>query len=196
MEIEPELIARYGGVRNNYPKGSFVFHQGDMPIYFFLIITGQVKVYFSTKEGNIITQGLFEKGSSFGEPPLLLAKPYPSTAQSTQDALIMKITCERFVVLMDENPEIVKAMLFRFAKRIYSKAEKALLLINRTAEEKIIVYLEKVKLESGHAEDYLIPDTRQDIADATGLRVETVIRILIRMARLNQVKIINHKIYF
>ena len=42
----------------------------------------------------------------------------------------------------------------------------------------------------------IIPYTRQQIADITGLRVETVIRTIKRMKEMEKIKIINHKIYF
>lgn len=41
-----------------------------------------------------------------------------------------------------------------------------------------------------------IPFTRQQIAEFTGLRVETVIRTILRMNKEKKVKLLNHKIYF
>jgi CRP-like cAMP-binding protein len=45
-------------------------------------------------------------------------------------------------------------------------------------------------------EKELIPFTRQEIANFTGLRVETVIRALSKMSKCKKVDIINHKIYY
>ncbi|MBK6785512.1 MAG: helix-turn-helix domain-containing protein [Saprospiraceae bacterium] len=42
----------------------------------------------------------------------------------------------------------------------------------------------------------LIPYTRQQIADFLGLRVETVIRTLIKMEQEKSVEIRKHKLYF
>jgi len=42
----------------------------------------------------------------------------------------------------------------------------------------------------------LVPFTRQEIANFTGLRVETVIRAFSKMKAEKKIDIINHKIYF
>ncbi|WP_369791989.1 helix-turn-helix domain-containing protein [Sediminibacterium sp. C3] len=41
-----------------------------------------------------------------------------------------------------------------------------------------------------------MPFTRQQLADFTGLRVETVIRTLSKLSERNKVKIIDHKLYY
>ncbi|OWP79845.1 Crp/Fnr family transcriptional regulator, partial [Flavobacterium covae] len=41
-----------------------------------------------------------------------------------------------------------------------------------------------------------IPFTRQEIANFTGLRVETVIRACSKLKKTGIIEIINHKIYF
>ena len=42
----------------------------------------------------------------------------------------------------------------------------------------------------------LVPFTRQEIANFTGLRVETVIRVISKMKANKKIDIVNHKIYF
>ncbi|HMR91845.1 MAG TPA: helix-turn-helix domain-containing protein, partial [Chitinophagaceae bacterium] len=43
---------------------------------------------------------------------------------------------------------------------------------------------------------YHVPYPRQQIADFIGLRVETVIRTLVRMSREGKITIDNHKLYY
>ena len=44
-------------------------------------------------------------------------------------------------------------------------------------------------------ERFLVPYTRQQIADMTGLRVETVIRTVSRLKEEGKISVIKHKIY-
>jgi CRP-like cAMP-binding protein len=98
--------------------------------------------------------------------------------------------------VLDDYPAIAKAMLTIFAYRIYDKAATAQILISHTPEEKIAGFLKKIK-EAAKAEGpYLIPYTRQQIADFTGLRVETVIRALIKLEKEKKLQIIHHKVYY
>lgn len=196
MEIDRDTLTAYGGVAKKYEKGDFVFHQGDMPVYFLYVVSGEVKIFSANKEGKELTQGFFRCGTTFGEAPLFLNKPYPSTAEVFTDAVIMKITRERFIYLLDENADIVRALLHVFASRIYLKSTNTNMLISHSPEEKIIDFMEKVKITLNRTDACFIPYTRQEIAHATGLRVETIIRTFIRMSKSNQVKIIDHKIFY
>ena len=196
MEIDRDTLTAYGGVAKKYEKGDFIFHQGDIPVYFLYVISGEVKMFSSNKEGKELTQGFFSSGKTFGEAPLFLNKEYPSSAEAFTDTVIMKISRERFFYLLDENTDVVKSLLYVFASRIYTKASTANMLMCHSPEEKIIDFFEKIKRELNRSDECLIPYTRQEMAHATGLRVETIIRTLLRMSKLNQVKIIDHKIFY
>lgn len=196
MEIDRDTLTAYGGVAKKYKKGDFVFQQGDIPVYFLYVISGEIKMFSSNKEGKELTQGFFTCGKTFGEAPLFLNKPYPSSAEAFADSVIMKISRERFLYMLDENKDIVRALLNVFASRIYTKTSTANMLMCHSPEEKIIDFMEKVKLELNCHHECYIPFTRQEIAHATGLRVETIIRTLMRMSKINQVKIIDHKIFY
>ena len=81
-------------------------------------------------------------------------------------------------------------------RRIYKKASSAQVWVCHTPEEKITQFLRNAKGYPECDEKSQVPYTRQQIADFTGLRVETVIRTLLRMNKQGKVKIIDHKIYF
>ncbi len=198
MQIHPDVLITYGGFSRKYAKGSFLFHEGDTPVFYYQLIHGEVKLFSTAKNGKDLIQGTFKAGESFGEPPLLINKAYPSTAQVTKDAIIIKLTRERLLAILHENADISAALLVRLATRIYDKAVAAKLLAAPTPEEKIAGFLYKIKYEiTGDDKNaILIPFTRQQIADSTGLRVETVIRTLSRMNEEKKVKIINHKLYY
>lgn len=198
MQIHPDILVTYGGFSRKYVKGAFVFHECDSPVFYYQLIAGEVKVFSTGKDGKDLIQGMFKAGESFGEPPLFLNKPYPSTAQVTRDAVIIKITRERFLSILQDNPDITASFLTTFAGRIYNKSVAAQLLATRTPEEKITRFLYKTKQEmkcDGKTPVH-IPYTRQQIADCTGLRVETVIRTLSRMNDDKKVKIVDHKLYY
>ena len=91
----------------------------------------------------------------------------------------------------------MKDFLFLFAQKIYSKARTSKEVINQKPEFRIIAFLNSFKKKTGNpTEKILIPYTRQEIANYTGLRVETVIRVFTKLNKNNKVEIINHKIYY
>ena len=82
------------------------------------------------------------------------------------------------------------------AQRIHNKANTSKEIINQKPEFRVLAFLNTFKKKSGVAEKILIPYTRQEIANFTGLRVETVIRVFTKMNNCNKVEIIHHKIYY
>ncbi|HQD09666.1 MAG TPA: Crp/Fnr family transcriptional regulator [Flavihumibacter sp.] len=195
MHIDYDILVTYGGIVRKYDKGAILFREGDTPCYFYQLVEGKVKMFSTNSEGKDLIQGNFTAGESFGEPPLIINKDYPSTAQTCSEAIIIRISKERLLSILHDYPDLQLKMLYAFAERIYSKANAAQILLCKSAEEKIVNYLHLLK-GGKQREPILINKTRQEIAESTGLRVETVIRTLLKMEAEQKVKIIDHKIYY
>ena len=196
MQIDYNILIAYGGIARKFEKGAIIFWEGGTPDFFYQIVEGEVKLFSSNHDGKDLIQGIFFPGESFGEPPLLLGKPYPSTAQAVTKCVIVRITKERFLNILQDYPEASVGLLYRFADRIYQKASSAQIWVSQTPEEKIITFLTRAKPDPADRERKKVPYTRQEIAGFTGLRVETVIRTLTRMSREGKVSIIGHKLFF
>jgi len=197
MTIHPDILLTYGASNKKLNKGDIIFEVGEEPRFYFQIVTGRVKVYSLNNQGKELIQGQFIDGESFGEPPLFVEHPYPSTAIACSDVILLKLSKEKFFIVLKENPELCSALLYTFAQRIYNKSITAQILNSHTPELKILGFLEKLKSEAiNPLEKQVVPLTRQQIADSVGLRVETVIRTLIKLEKEQKLKIINHKVYY
>lgn len=195
MAIDYDLLIAYGGFARKLEKGDIIFREGDNPYFYFQVLEGEVKMFSTNAEGKDLIQGIFKTGESFGEPPLLLGKPYPSTAQAHTSCIVVKVIRERFMNILKDYPELNTRFMYAFAKRIYDKATLVQIWLNHSPEDKISSFFAKLKAESDCQSAMMIPYTRQQIADFTGLRVETVIRTLIRMSKEKKIKITDHKVY-
>lgn len=196
MSIDTELLIEYGGIQKKINKGEFIFFEGENPRFFHQIIIGEVKLFSTNGYGKELIQRVFKCGNSFGEPPLLLDKPYPSTAQATTTSVIIRICKKNLLNLLNDHPEMTEKLLLVFAERIYSKSLSVNIWVSRTPEEKILNFLNKIRRENLGTCNGMVPYTRQQIADFTGLRVETVIRTLIKMKKEKKIDIIDHKLYY
>ncbi len=196
MHIDYNILIAYGGVVRKMEKGDFVYHEGAMPYFFYQVVEGSVKVFSSNAEGKELIQGVFTAGKSFGEPPLLLDKPYPTTAQAQTPCVIVKMSRDNMLHLFKDYPELPQKLMMSFAERIYQKSMAAQIWISHSPEEKISLFLKNFKTQHANNSKGPVPYTRQQIADFTGLRVETVIRTLSRMNQDGKVKIIDHKLFY
>ncbi|MFE3847937.1 Crp/Fnr family transcriptional regulator [Flavobacterium sp. LB3P45] len=197
MQIDIDLLFSWGAVAKKYKKNEIIFDEDEVAHFYYQIIEGSVRMFNSNNEGKEFTQGLFCKGNSFGEPPLFIDQPYPSTAITIQDSTIIKLSKDKFLKIIDEYPSIEKSFLILLANKIHSKSNTSKEIINQKPEFRIVAFLNthKKKFECCN-EKVLIPYTRQEIANFTGLRVETVIRVLCKMNTCNKLEIVNHKIYY
>lgn len=196
MQIDLDLLFTYGAIAKEYKKNEVIFSEDEMANFYYQIIEGSIKMFNSNDEGKEFTQGYFTNGQSFGEPPLLIGKNYPSTAVAFQDCKIIKLSKDKFFKILDEYPSIQKELLNLMAQRIHSKAKTSKDIINQKPEFRIIAFLNAHKKGNNCKIKELVPFTRQEIANFTGLRVETVIRAFAKMKETKKIEIINHKIYY
>lgn len=197
MHIDINILLAWGAVAKKYKKGEYIFYEGDPCRYYYQLRQGKVKMCCYSDEGRIFTQGLFVGEESFGEPPLFLKLNYPACAVAETDCIIFQLCKDTLFKLFKEYPELQMHFIDGFARRIYEKALTNKNLSNPNPENRIIGFLKKYKADKNYpAQKTQLPFTRQQIADAVGLRVETVIRTIKKMEENNLLEIQNHKVYF
>ena len=197
MQIDTDILIAWGAVPKKFRKNEMIFLEGDKPRYYYQIVSGKVKMFNSSNETKELTQGIFSDGESFAEPPIFIDETYPSNAAAVTDSVIMRILKERFLQLLDEHPALQRKFLVLFSKRIFAKSLLARELVSSSPEDRIRNFLHHYKKKHSDGPDRVhIGVTRQEIANSTGLRVETVIRTLQKMRTKNIVSIIDKKLFY
>jgi CRP-like cAMP-binding protein len=197
MHISAKILLEHGGIQKEYEKNEYIFHEGDGARYFYQIIKGKVKLFTTNTEGRIFVQGVFMDGESFGEPPMIIKEKYPVSAMAIESSIIIKISDSLFEKLMSEDHSINSILLNTLATRLYNKSLVTKHLINQKTEHRILAFLQDYKRKNGQSDKrMLIPFTRQEIADFTGLRVETIIRSLAELKEKNIVEIVERKLFY
>lgn len=197
MNIDTDLLNAWGGVYKKYEKHEHVFHEDEHARYYYQIVEGSVKMYNSNEAGKEYLQGIFYAGQSFGEPPIFIDEPYPASAMCLQKSIIIRVSVDNLHKIIAEYPNLMEQFVKHFARRIYNKSITAKEIVNNNPEHRITAFLDSFKKSQANiASKILIPYTRQEIANFTGLRVETVIRTLLKMQLSNKIDINNHKLYY
>lgn len=197
MGINPDILITWGAKKKKYKKGEMIFSEGDLPYCYYQIISGAVKMVNIKDDGREFNQGVFKDGEGFGEPPLIIEKPYPSTAIACQESIIYRLNKTHFFKILEDYPSICSGLLVGLSHRLYTKALINKNLIISSPEKRILNTLHDYK-KKNCVENRVthIALTRQEVANITGLRVETVIRTLSKMKDEGKVKIENRKLYF
>ncbi|MCB0659283.1 MAG: Crp/Fnr family transcriptional regulator [Saprospiraceae bacterium] len=197
MTIDPDILLAWGAITKKYNKHDFIFYEGDQCRFYHQILDGTVKMCSYNEEGKLFILGMFEKGDSFGEPPLFINKAYPACAQAEEDCIIYKLSKDTLFKLLNEYPNLKMELIQTLSSRIYEKSIVNKNIINPHPEDRILGFLKKYKIDHRLPETRVhINVTRQHIANHLGLRVETIIRTLKKMETTGQVIIDNRKLYF
>lgn len=194
--ISQGLLLKRGGVIRHYKRNQNIFFEGDMPKFYYQVIEGNIKMVSVNENGREFIQGMFTNGQSFGEPVLLISKPYPATAVVTEDTRIIKLPKEEFLEILLEFPEINFQFSKILANRLYDKALIAKAITLYTPEHRIVSFFKTLKEERDTQKfTYKVELSRQSIADMIGFRVETVIRTIKNLEKKNLIKIERGKVY-
>ncbi|CAM3630221.1 Crp/Fnr family transcriptional regulator [Flavobacterium chungbukense] len=196
--ITVELIEKYGAIKKSFDKNDLIFEEGNLPLSYYQIVSGEIKMSNYNDDGREFIQGIFYSGQSFGEPPLFLNQKYPANAIAVENAVIFILPKKNFMKLLEENPKVSIKIIENLAQRLYYKSVMAAEISTQEPEHRVlklidhgIVYFNFQKDKNG----FLINFTRQQIGDLTGLRVETVIRTIKALEKKGELKIINRKVY-
>ncbi|RAV30288.1 Crp/Fnr family transcriptional regulator [Sinomicrobium soli] len=196
--IDPDLLLDFGAELVSYDKGDIIFHEKQRASNYFQIFTGQVKMNNFTGDGKEFIQGLFSEGESFGEPPLFVDISYPANAEALTDCSVYRLSRTGLYRLLESYPDEHLKVTRALAGRLYYKSIMASELSGQEAEHRILRILDYLKKHVYHLEgtfSFRVDLTRQQIADLTGLRVETVIRAGKSLEQKGELKLVNRKIY-
>jgi len=179
--IDWDLLNKYGGVCKNYDKDEYIFREGQNAHFYHQVVEGKIKMVSETSDGKEFIQGFFVTGQSFGEPPVFEGGEYPASAIAEQSSIIIRLSIPSFIQLLRENFTVHFKITKLLAKRIKNKANTLKEISCYSPEHRIISLLENFKKEKVGVvagNKVKIDYTRKQIADMTGLRVETVIRVM------------------
>ena len=194
--IKVDLILSCGGTLRNVVKNELIFKAGHFPSYYYQVIEGKVKMNNYSEDGKEFIQEIFTAGRSFGEPPLFINEPYPANAIAISAGVVVQIKKSLFDEMLYKYPEVSVEINRSLARRLYYKAIMAPELSSQNPEKRLLKLLHYLKEQSGIKTDFFLVElSRQQLADLTGLRVETVIRTIKHLEKQGYLKIIEGKIY-
>ncbi len=178
--IPKEMLVRYNAALVKLEKGATLFSQSEEATSFFLVEKGKVKMSHYNDQGREFVQGYFTDGQSFGEPPFFNHKPYPAGAIAVTTSTIWKIGREDFLRLLRENFDAHLRLTEVLSDRLVYKSIMLSEVAVEESEHRLTTFINYFRKASGIRKGtaFTVPYTRQQLADMTGLRVETVIRTI------------------
>lgn len=196
--IDLDKLLTWGAVFKKIKKGECIFYEGTRSNFYYQIVEGRVKLVNINEDGKQFIQKISVAGECLGLPPLLDDHLYSYSAYALEDGLLLKLNDDTFNKLIRHDTDILMKICRQFAKRIRDKSVFLKEVSSEKPEHRILTVLKHYKI-SRHIpadEKVKIEMTRQEIADITGLRVETVIRTMRNLHARKEIHIERGKVYF
>ncbi len=198
MKIDEQLLGAYSAEVRKYEEKEIIFSEGDFPSYYYQIAEGAIKLNNYNEDGKEFIHNILGKDQSFGDPLLFMDKTYPMNASALKPSIVIRLPRKNFINLVKENPQISLDMNACLSHRLYYKMIMMQSMASQNPYARIIGLFDYLKsyADCNDHHSFQILMTRQQIADLTGLRVETIIRTIKKMESEGYIKIKDRKIYY
>ena len=163
-----------------YKKKEDIFTEGDAPEWFYVVLTGKVKVTKISHDGKEIILEIISPYDIFGGVAVLRNIPYPANAVAMEDSEILKISRKNLMRVVDRFPNLMFCIALQLGDRMKSSYDSLKNIALERVEARIAALLLKLGNKVGvETDEGLLIDmrlTKQDVADMVGTTVETSIR--------------------
>lgn len=196
--IEEALLISFGAKSLELNKDEYIFTKGDVAKYYYQVVEGEVKMNNYSDDGKEFIQAIFSKERSFGEPPLFGDFGYPANAITITKVVLLRLAKDAFFELLELHPRVSIQFAKGLAERLNYKAIMAAEISTQDSGHRILTFIDYLKNEIYKVEGefaFKLELTRQQIADLTGLRVETVIRTMKELEKDGELKIKSRKVW-
>lgn len=197
MIIPIDTLLAWGATYKKVAADEVIFREGTEAHFYYQLVSGSIRWINITDDGREFIQNIIEPGECFGEMPLLDDQPYAASAIANEEALILRLQKGTFLEILRQQPDLH----FAFNKMMALRMRFKFLLLRELAcnnpEHRISSLLSYFK----ETRKFICTNcnrvrlTRQQIADMTGLRVETVIRTIKNLQHKGSLVIDKGKVY-
>ena len=157
-----------------------LMHQGDPAKRFFLLVSGQIKLYRITAQGQENLVEIIQPGQSFAEALLFSqTRYYPVSATALKDSVVVSIEGGHYRNALEDQPQVCLAILASMSIHLHQRLKDIDTLTLASASQRVISFL----LQEQDPEDgrVVLQVSKRLVASKLGIQPETFSRILHRL---------------
>lgn len=199
MNIDQDILNSYGAEYKTFKARETVFKEGNNVLFYFQIIKGKVKLNNYHEDGREFIHNILGRNQSFGDSWLFLEQfYYPTNAVCLEMSEIIRLPKSSFIEMLQKHPDLSIEMNACFSQQLYYKSIMMQNMASQNPVRRLIGLFDYLKSyqKSNCGEYFEVQLKRQQIANLTGLRVETVIRVLKKMEKEGLVQLKDRKILY
>ena len=177
--LEPAQLASIGAhaALRVYEKGELIVKQGEIADSFYILAAGQVKVFVSKEEKDVIV-GTLVAGEFFGEISLFDQEPRSASVEALERCYVQQLSYKSLQKVMDRSPHIAKKMMQGMSQRLRHADRQISTLALMNISGRVSRALLELAIVSNGQKIVGQPFTQKNLADMIGASREMVNRTL------------------
>jgi CRP/FNR family transcriptional regulator, nitrogen fixation regulation protein len=162
------------GASMSFARNAEIYGESEPADYLYKVVSGTVRTYKVLNDGRRQIGAFYFPGDIFG---LETGDEHVFSAEAITDSKVLVIKRSAVVSLAARDNEVAR-QLWTLTSRELRRVQDHILLLIKTAEERVVSFLLEMAARRPGANAVELPMSRQDIADYLGLTIETVSRTL------------------
>jgi CRP-like cAMP-binding protein len=172
-------------------RGETLFHKGDTPEGFHLVVYGQIKLAFTSPQGADKVVEIVGPGMSFGEAVMFLEMPYVVYAQALADSMLLHVSKAVVFSEIERNAKFARKMLGGLSRRLHGLISDVEAYSMHSGAQRVIGYLLR---DAEHANgerqvEVQLPTNKGVIASRLNLTPQHFSRILHELTEAGLVRV-------
>jgi len=165
------------GVPASFSRNQVIYGENRPADYVYRVVSGSVRACKVLNDGRRRIEAFYLPGDIFG---LEMDDEHHFSAEAITDATILIVKRTALIALAEVDCDVARR-LWTYTARELQRVQDHMLLLTRTAQERVASFLLELAKRLAAVEAMDIPMSRQDIADYLGLTIETISRTLTQL---------------
>lgn len=185
--LPPHTLAGLCGAASvhSYPKGQHIILRGDRAEFFYIVMSGWVKLYRETQEGQEAIVGLLGRTDIFGETSLFTHDSHTLSAQAVEDTKIVAIPSGALKREAQNSFALIQRIMETFTQQMNKlQLENEHLSLMSASQRVGCLLLQLSDVKQQGAQDIHLPYEKSLAASKLGMKPETFSRALAQLRGL------------
>ena len=170
---------------------STLFEKGSTASHFYLLKSGQIKLFCLSEEGDEKVIEIINPSETFAEAIMFMPKLiYPVSAETLKNSEVYSFDMKIFRGLLESSKETCFRLLATMGKQLHSRISDINNLTLHNGTYRLVVYLlDQLPKDAIALSDIHLDTTKVIIASRLSIKPETFSRILLRLSKQGLIKV-------
>jgi len=162
-------------------RGQTVFSEGEEGVGFYVVMSGQIKIFKLSFDGKEQILHILGPGEPFAEVAVFAGARYPAHAQALEKSRVLFFPKTAFIDLIESHPSLSLNMLAMLSIRLRKFANMIESLSLKEVPGRLAAHLLLLSGQKNDANVVRLPVAKTQLASMLGTIPETLSRILAKM---------------